>query len=67
MAGDVEAGDLIALPDDVTPVLVKKVRVGRGGFILTVAPADDDRLERERFVTLSAKVSVRKYGRNPAF
>lgn len=67
MAGDVEAGDLVALPDAVDPVLVKRVRVGQGGFILTVAPADDDRPERERLVTLSMKVRVRKCGRDRAF
>jgi hypothetical protein len=66
IAGDVDAGDLIVLPDAVDPVLVKRVRVGQGGFILTVAPVDDDRPERERLVTLSTNVRLRKYGRTLA-
>jgi len=66
IAGDVAAGDLIVLPEDADPVLVKRVRVGQGGFILTVVPAGDDRPERERLVTLSTQVRLRKHGRRPA-
>lgn len=66
IAGDVDAGDLIVLPDATDPVLVKRVLVGQGGFILTVAPVGDGRPERERLVTLSTNVRLRKYGRSPA-
>jgi hypothetical protein len=65
IAGDIDAGDLIALPESADPVLVKRVRVGQGGFILTVAPVGDDRPEQERLVTLSADVRLRKHGRHP--
>jgi len=60
LAGDVDAGDVIVLPDARDAVLVKQVRLGQGGFILTVAPVDDDRPEAERLVTLTAGMRLRK-------
>ena len=60
LAGDVDAGDVIVLPDAWDAVLVKQVRLGQGGFILTVAPVDDDRPEAERLVTLTAGMRLRK-------
>jgi hypothetical protein len=42
------------LPNARDAVLVKQVRLGQGGFILTVAPVDDDKSETERLVTLTA-------------
>ncbi len=63
LAGDAAAGDVIVLPDARDAVLVKQVRLGRGGFILTVVPADDDRPEAERLVTLTAGTRLRKASR----
>ena len=63
LAGDVEAGDVVVLPDAGDAVLVKKVRLGQGGFILTVAPVGDDRPEAERQVTLTTEIRLRKRGR----
>ena len=63
LAGDVAAGDVIVLPGARDRVLVKQVRLGRGGFILTVVPADDDRPGAERLVTLTAGIRVRKTSR----
>lgn len=60
LAGDINAGDVILLPDTRDAVLVKQVRLGQGGFILTVVPADDDCPEAERLVTLTAGVRLRK-------
>jgi hypothetical protein len=60
LAGDVDAGDVIVLPHSRRAVLVKQVRLGQGGFILTVAPADDDKPEAERLVTLTAGIRLRK-------
>jgi len=60
LAGDVAAGDVIVLPDARDPVLVKQVRLGRGGFILTVVPVADDRPGTERLVTLMAGMRLRK-------
>jgi hypothetical protein len=62
LAGDVDAGDVIVLPDASDAVLVKKVRLGQGGFILTVAPVGDDRPEAERLVTLTTEIRLRKRG-----
>ena len=60
LAGDVSAGDVIVLPDARHAVLVKQVRLGQGGFILTLAPVDDDRPGVERLVTLTAGTRLRK-------
>jgi hypothetical protein len=59
-AGDVNAGDVVALPGASSAVLVKTVRLGQGGFILTVAPVGDDRPQAERLVTLTAAARLRK-------
>ena len=65
LAGDVDAGDVIVLPDASDAVLVK-VRLGQGGFILTVAPVGDDRPEAERLVTLTTEIRLGKRGRGAA-
>ena len=59
LAGDVDARDVIVLPGARDTVLVKEVRLGQGGFILTVVPADD-RPEAERLVTLTEGIRLRK-------
>ena len=64
--GDVNAGDVVVLPGTSSAVLVKTVRLGRGGFIFTVAPVDDDRPQAERLVTLTAAARLRKHGRGVA-
>ena len=66
LAGDVDAGDVIVLPDASDAVLVKKVRLGQGGFILTVAPVGDDRPEAEHLVTLTTEIRLHKRGRGVA-
>jgi hypothetical protein len=60
LAGDVAAGDVIVLPAARDAVLVKQVRLGHGGFILTVVPVDEDRPQVERLVTLTAGIRLRK-------
>jgi hypothetical protein len=60
LAGDVDAGDVIALPDARDAGLVKQVRLGQGGFIVTVVAVDDDRPGAERLVTLAAGIRLRK-------
>jgi hypothetical protein len=66
LAGDIGAGDVIVLPGARHAVLVKKVRLGQGGFILTVAPVGDDRPETERLATLTAGIRLHKVGRSAA-
>ena len=64
LAGDVSAGDVVVLPGASDEVLVKRVRLGQGGFILTVGPIGDDRPETERLVTLTTGIRLLKRGRN---
>jgi hypothetical protein len=65
LAGDVNAGDVIVLPDARDAVLVKQVRLGQGGFILTVVQVDNDRPEAQRLVTLTAAIRLRKRSSRP--
>jgi hypothetical protein len=65
-AGDVNAGDVVILPGASSAVLVKAVRLGQGGFILTVAPLGDDRPQAEELVTLTAAARLRKHGQDVA-
>ena len=65
-AGDVNAGDVVILPGASSAVLVKAVRLGQGGFILTVAPVGDDRPQAEQLVTLTAAARLRKHGQDLA-
>ena len=66
LAGDVDVGDVIILPDADDPVLVNRVRLGQGGLIFTVTSASGDSPEEERPVKLTAKVRLRKRGRDMA-
>ena len=63
IAGDVDAGDVVVLPGTSDAVVVKRVRLGQGGFILTVAPVDDSRPEAERMITLTTRARLRIHGR----
>ena len=65
--GDLEAGDVIALPDDVGRFLVSAVRLGQGGFILAVTPAAGSPPRAERHVTLTTATRLHRYGRVRAF
>lgn len=64
LPGDVTAGDVIKVPGSDDAVLVKRVRLGRGGFIFTVGPVEARQPEAERTVTLAASAVLQKYGRN---
>lgn len=66
LAGDVDVGDVIVLPDANDPVLVNRVRLGQGGLIFTVTPANSDVPEQERPVKLTAEVRLRRRGRDMA-
>ena len=66
LAGDVDVGDVIVLPDADDPVLVNRVRLGQGGLIFTVTSASSDSPEEERLVKLTTQVRLRKRGRDLA-
>jgi hypothetical protein len=66
LAGDVDVGDVIVLPDADDPVLVSRVRLGQGGLIFTVTSASSDSPEQERPVKMTTKVRLRKRGRDMA-
>ena len=61
-ADNVDVGDVIVLPDADYPVLVNRVRLGRGGLIFTVTSASGDSPDEERPVKLTAEVRLRKRG-----
>ena len=54
LAGDLEAGDVIVLPGTKEEVLVRAVRLGQGGFVLTVSPVGDEAPAARRVVTFTA-------------
>ena len=64
LAGDVNVGDVIVLPDADEPVLVSRVRLGKGGLIFTVAPATGDSPEQDRPVKLTTKVRLHSRARD---
>jgi hypothetical protein len=64
LAGDVNVGDVIVLPDVNEPVLVSRVRLGQGGLIFTVAPATGDSPEQDRPVKLTTKVRLHSRARD---
>jgi hypothetical protein len=65
LPGDLEAGDVIELADGGGHLLVQRVLLGQGGFVLTVSPADGDGSEGHRQITLTAATPLRKRGRVP--
>ena len=64
LAGDVDVGDVIVLPDTDGPVLVSRVRLGQGGLIFTVASATGDSPEQDRPVKLTTKVRLHSRARD---
>ena len=65
LAGEVDVGDVIMLPDADEAVLVSGVRLGQGGLIFTVTPASGDSPdEEERPVKMTTEVRLRKRGRD---
>jgi hypothetical protein len=51
LPGDLDAGDLIMLPGCAGELLVKAIRLGQGGSMLTVSPTGDDAPGAERVIT----------------
>jgi hypothetical protein len=63
LPGDVGVGDIIALPGADEGLLVRKVRLGQGGFIFSVSAADDPSSGSVRLVTLTAGTPLQRLGR----
>jgi hypothetical protein len=59
--GDLEVGDVIALPDEEGSFRVVTVRLGQGGFILVISPVDGSPPGTDRQVMLTAATQLRKY------
>ena len=64
LAGDVDVGDVIVLPDADEPVLVSRVRLGQGGLIFTVASATGDSPEQDRPGKLTTTVRLHSRARD---
>ena len=58
---------MIAVDEAAEDLLVTAVRLGSGGFVLTVAPLTGGRPGPERLLTLTAGTPVRKRGRARAW
>ena len=58
---------MIAVDEAAEELLVTAVRLGHGGFVLTVAPLRGGRPGPERQLTLTAGTPVRKRGRARAW
>jgi hypothetical protein len=54
---------VITLPEGRSAVVVRSVRLGQGGFILSVARAEETAPGDERLVTLTAWTLVVRHGR----
>ena len=70
LPGDLEAGDLIVLADRQDELIVVSVRLGHGGFLLTVTPSRPGGLQPpgsrpELVITLAVGAEVRRIGRMP--
>jgi hypothetical protein len=66
LAGDVDVGDVIVLPDMDEAVRVCRVRLGGGRLIFTVTSASGDSPEEDRAVRLTDEVRRRTRGRDAA-
>jgi hypothetical protein len=70
LPGDLEAGDLIVLPNGQDQLIVVAVRLGHGGFLLTVTPSRPGGIQPagsrpELVITLPVGAEIRRVGRMP--
>jgi hypothetical protein len=62
LPGDLNPGDVIALPDGREDLVVRAVRLGQGGFLLTIVGLESGP-SGEQTVTLTAATPIRRTGR----
>jgi hypothetical protein len=60
LVGDVAAGDVIALLGTSGEMVVERVQLGHGGFLLTVSPAAGDGPPAVWTLTAATRVSRRR-------
>ena len=70
LPGELEAGDLIVLADRQDELIVVAVRLGHGGFLLTVTPSRPGGIQPpgsrpELVIPLAVGAEVRRIGRMP--
>jgi hypothetical protein len=64
LPGELGTSDVITLPAGRSAVVVRSVRLGSGGFIISAAPAAQTAPSDERLVTLTAWTAVMRHGRS---
>ena len=70
LPGDLEPGDLIVLPNGQDQLIVVAVRLGHGGFLLTVTPSRPGGIQPagsrpELVITLPVGAEIHRVGRMP--
>jgi hypothetical protein len=63
LPGDLAVGDVIAYPAAGGTMVVRTIRLGQGGFVLTVAPVADGTFGEERPNTLTAATRLYLQGK----
>jgi hypothetical protein len=63
LPGDLAVGDVIAYPGAGGTMVVSTIRLGQGGFVLTVAPVADGAFGEERPITLTAATRLYRQGK----
>jgi hypothetical protein len=58
--GDLNPGDVIALPDATRELIVKMVRLGRGGFLITVSESSTPTVDTVVVLTTWTPVERRR-------
>ena len=66
LPGDLSAGDLIALSGQDDELVVRAIRLGRGGFLVTVSDLKSPSPGTERIITLTAGREYFGTARRPA-
>jgi hypothetical protein len=63
LPGDLNVGDVITLPEVDGELVVELIRLGHGGFVLTVSTRNGAAPGAEKVITLTAWTRVSRRGR----